>query len=136
MPNETLIAVPIKLDNPRELRLFLAKLVEKLDVVLGYRGDSGYVTSDQFQADLQQFGGQTSTLAERVEQLENAVATAQEQLEQVLAAATVAEIEAVSRTAAATYDQSNVQDIADDVKTVADKVDELIGILTTAGILS
>lgn len=136
MPNETLIAVPHKLENPREFRLFLVKLVEKIDVVLGYRGDSGYVTNEQFQSDLEQFGGQTATVAERLATAEETLSEVQQTLGQLLSVATIDELNSSTITATASYDQSNVQTIADEVKTVADKIDEVIAALTDAGILS
>jgi len=43
--NETLIQVPTNLSDPFQLTLFLRKLVEKIDVVLGYRGQDPYLAS-------------------------------------------------------------------------------------------
>ena len=42
MANETLAQVPSDVSDPVALKRFLSSLVERLDVVLGYRGDSSY----------------------------------------------------------------------------------------------
>ena len=42
MANETLAQVPSDVSDPVVLKRFLSSLVERLDVVLGYRGDSSY----------------------------------------------------------------------------------------------
>jgi hypothetical protein len=47
--NETIIAVPITIEERGQLRQFLVRLVEKLDIVLGYRGDDPYVSISQLQ---------------------------------------------------------------------------------------
>lgn len=41
--NETLIQVPNSLDEPIQLRKFLLQLIEKLDIILGYRGQDPYL---------------------------------------------------------------------------------------------
>lgn len=38
MANESIVAVPLNLENPEVLKRFLRTLVERLDIVLGYRG--------------------------------------------------------------------------------------------------
>ncbi len=43
--NETIIQVPAELGEPIQLRKFLLKLVENLDIILGFRGQDPYVTS-------------------------------------------------------------------------------------------
>lgn len=44
MANETLAQVPSDVSDPVVLKRFLSSLVERLDVVLGYRGDSAYAS--------------------------------------------------------------------------------------------
>ena len=44
MANETLAQVPSDVSDPVVLKRFLSSLVERLDVVLGYRGDSSYAS--------------------------------------------------------------------------------------------
>lgn len=48
--NETIIQVPTDLRDPFQLTLFLRKLVEKLDIVLGYRGQNPYLASSDMQS--------------------------------------------------------------------------------------
>jgi hypothetical protein len=45
--NESIIAVPISVEQQGQTRQFLVRLVEKLDIVLGYRGGDPYVSSSQ-----------------------------------------------------------------------------------------
>lgn len=48
--NETIIAVPLIVEQPGQTRQFLVRLIEKLDIVLGYRGDDPYVSLSQLQS--------------------------------------------------------------------------------------
>ena len=48
--NETIIAVPITIEERGQLRQFLVRLVEKLDIVLGYRGNDPYVSISDLQS--------------------------------------------------------------------------------------
>ena len=48
--NETIIAVPISVEQQGQTRQFLVRLVEKLDIVLGYRGNDPYVSISQLQS--------------------------------------------------------------------------------------
>jgi len=45
--NESIIAVPITVEQPGQTRQFLVRLVEQLDIVLGNRGGDPYVSSSQ-----------------------------------------------------------------------------------------
>lgn len=45
--NETLIQVPANLNDSLSLRRFLLQLVEKLDIILGYRGQDPYISKSQ-----------------------------------------------------------------------------------------
>lgn len=45
--NESIAAVPADISDPITLKRFLDRLVERLDIVLGYRGGDPYVTSDR-----------------------------------------------------------------------------------------
>lgn len=45
--NESIAAVPTDISDPITLKRFLDRLVERLDIVLGYRGGDPYVTSDE-----------------------------------------------------------------------------------------
>lgn len=45
--NESIIAVPITVEQSGQTRQFLVRLVEKLDIVLGRRGGDPYVSNSQ-----------------------------------------------------------------------------------------
>jgi len=47
MPNQTIASVPANVEEPTVLKRFLLRLIEELDIVLGYRGDSSYVSQSQ-----------------------------------------------------------------------------------------
>ena len=47
MPNQTIAAVPVDLADPTVLKRFLIHLIEQLDIVLGYRGTTEYVSTAQ-----------------------------------------------------------------------------------------
>ena len=49
--NETIVAVPITVEQQGQTRQFLVRLVEKLDIVLGYRGNDPYVSISQLQSE-------------------------------------------------------------------------------------
>lgn len=44
MPNQTIIAVPVDVAEPQVLKRFLTRLIEELDLVLGFRGEDPYVS--------------------------------------------------------------------------------------------
>ena len=48
--NESIVAVPITVEEKGQLRQFLVRLVEQLDIVLGYRGNDPYVSISQLQS--------------------------------------------------------------------------------------
>lgn len=45
MANETIAQVPADVTDPVVLKRFLSRLVERLDITLGFRGDDAYATS-------------------------------------------------------------------------------------------
>ena len=51
--NETIIAIPLGVTNPAELRTFLVKLIVSLDVLVGLRGgETPLVTKDFLEEEL------------------------------------------------------------------------------------
>jgi len=46
--NESLLPVPSNVAEPLALRKFLVSLIEKLDIILGYRGQDPYVSKKDF----------------------------------------------------------------------------------------
>ena len=76
MANETLAQIPSDVSDPVALKRFLSTLVERLDTVLGYRGDTAYA-SDTNVKDLA-----TST-AENFTTANEAISAAQSDIESV-----------------------------------------------------
>ena len=61
MTNQTIAVIPINVADEEELRKFLARLVERLDLILGFRGTPATTAATQ---------AQTLTVAERLLALE------------------------------------------------------------------
>lgn len=75
MINESLLQVPASVEDPAVLKRFLDRLVERLDIVLGYRGNDPYAaTSD--------LGLAVSSLTQEAEQLVEQVNTESENVNQ------------------------------------------------------
>lgn len=74
MANETLAQVPSDVSDPVALKRFLLSLVERLDIVLGYRGDSSYA-SDTTVKDL------STTVAENQTSTSESISTIQSSLD-------------------------------------------------------
>lgn len=102
MSNEPLVEIPTDLTDEEVLRQFLYELVVKLETALGYRTD-----------DIDESVYVKSKTDERLAELLDGLT----QLSQD------------TITANATYSQTNIQDIADNLKAVADKLDALIAVL-------
>lgn len=49
MSNESLFQVPVSVEDPDVLKRFLDRLVERLDIVLGYRGDNPYAAASDLE---------------------------------------------------------------------------------------
>ena len=120
--NETLAAVPLDLDEAGQTRRFLLTLVEKLDIVLGYRGGPTYITAGSLASDLPQLNAlelsilniaQTATTA-YVDPLiaglksSNAVADADNTVNTVSAPPTQAEVAALASQIGANADTFNL----------------------------
>lgn len=81
--NETLIVVPNALEDTLVLKKFLVRLVEKLDIVLGYRGQDPYITKSsvtstdniiaELPANLEEINTTLSTQDESISELEDSL---------------------------------------------------------------
>lgn len=76
MANETLAQIPSDVSDPVALKRFLSTLVERLDTVLGFRGDTAYA-SDTNVKDL------AMSIAENFTTANEAIAAAQSDIESV-----------------------------------------------------
>ncbi|RKY53161.1 MAG: hypothetical protein DRP93_07020 [Candidatus Neomarinimicrobiota bacterium] len=108
MPNESIIAVPIDVAEPVQLRRFINKLVEELDLVLGYRGQNKYVaSSDLIGADLTlaTLASGLASLEEYLETLTGTLTTAESSIEDnATAIAAVEDLHTSTALGAAFYD--------------------------------
>lgn len=88
MINESLFQVPASVEDPDVLKRFLDRLVERLDIVLGYRGDNPYAATSDLTtavAALTQEAEQIATkLVEETESLNQQLLTLVAQLEEQL----------------------------------------------------
>lgn len=77
MINESLFQVPASVEDPDVLKRFLDRLVERLDIVLGYRGDNPYAATSDLETAV-------SALTAEAEQLTTQLGTETESLNQQL----------------------------------------------------
>lgn len=96
MSNQTLLQVPTDVGDAETLKRFLDRLVERLDIILGYRGDAAYATEEQLTALQSQTEEQTQTLAvaaeeakvvfeQQIQQLVDELSTQLDRLEDLVA---------------------------------------------------
>ncbi len=146
MANQTLIAIPAKFDNFFQVRTVLLKLVENLDIVLGFRGSDSYASVNALgvvQAQIQQ---QLTTLNQLISQEVMAQIDANQQivtdsleeitvrLDDIQAATPVTALTYVAPAISAAYVQAEVQAIANNLQIVATKVNQILTVLVAAEI--
>lgn len=146
--NETIVAVPLSVENPGQTRQFLLRLVEKLDIVLGYRGEDPYVSISQLQ-DVQNnaSSGLTQleqtiidTINENSEAVAAVLTTTSEQntqaIESLKSSSSVSNADDSTQTISAAYTQIEVQNIQDQVVDVASKLNSLLAALRGTEIIA
>lgn len=150
MANGTLIAVPPNVDSPQALRLFLTRLIEKLDIAFGYRGNTSFVTqndiaslasSDTLQKSIQELTqtGQ-SIFDQSKEYTDEEIEAVNETIENLSFTnnpeqAPVSDSSVAPLTMLGSYDQPQQQQLANDVIAIQDKVNEILVALRAAEIL-
>jgi hypothetical protein len=140
MANETLVSMPTKFEDFRQVRAFAVKLVEQLDIVLGYRGTVGYEqagtastltkttlaslteTADEFSQVLDEFREELVAITESIEQYKTGLS--------------IADTSYTAPTISVLYVPAEVQGIADSLESVSDKLDSLLAALRGVEILS
>lgn len=151
MANQTIISVPTNFADFKQIRTFVIRLIEQLDIVLGYRGNSGYevsgtastlladVVSENTEQQLK-FGTELSTLTDALNQFIIATNEAFEEvndtLDTIQQGTIIADLSYTAPTVSATYNQSEVQGLADQLQVTSDKLDSLLAVLRTAEIIS
>lgn len=147
MRNQTIVALPARFDEFKQVRTFAVKLIEQLDRVLGYRGDNPYVTEEELSSAADATG---LTLAELIVELRqtvdqllsqdqllaDAVALAEGRLDTIQAGTALADDVYAGGTASATYSQTELQDTMDALLALSASHNNLLAILRTAEIIS
>lgn len=85
MPNETIAAVPANVAEPVTLKRFLDRLIEKLDIVLGFRGDDGYITGTDLEAGLNPALDTLAEIATAIQTLQRELTSLEESSEDLTA---------------------------------------------------
>jgi len=141
MANETLISVPT--DLPVEVRQFLVRLVGRLDQVIGARANDPAAGATDLAAAVAQLNARSQSIQLTLQAFATGQATAAlgtaneytdgkiEDLEQP----PIADLGYTAVTVSGSFVQAEVQQIASDLQTVADKLDTLLAALRTAGLL-
>lgn len=93
MNRETIASVPVLIESQEDVRRFLQQLVDRIDVVLGFKGDTKYLTSEdltdvnteltslrQLQEDLSTVETELTNLKTSVEEAIERIDTVEEQL--------------------------------------------------------
>ena len=150
--NESIVAVPITVEQRGQLRQFLVRLVEQLDIVLGYRGNDPYVSLSQLQS--------VSTLASddltRLEQtvldiitalftenndivtnlLAGIITSTAEAIEALKSTSTITDADDSTQTISSSPTQIEVQNIQDQVTSNAEDFNDLLLALRETGIIA
>ena len=150
--NESIIAVPINVEQAGQTRQFLVRLVEKLDIVLGYRGDDPYVKLSDLQTNTSTIDSNLTQLeqtilnvitgllnenSEVVTQLINALTEATNQaIEDLKSSTTVNDADDSTQTVSNPPTQTEVQNIQDQVVDVATQLNELLAALRATEIIA
>jgi len=144
MSNQTIVAVPTKFEEFKQIRAFIVRLVTELDIVLGYRGEDPYVTATTLtttgSSSSRTVGEQLEELKKAIEELESVVATGDattlERLDTIQALTPIVDHSYTAPTAGVGYSQAQMQDTVDNLALVNDKLNELFVILRTASIVT
>jgi hypothetical protein len=147
--NESIIAVPITVEQSGQTRQFLVRLVERLDLVIGTRGGDPYVPESKLNETQVGLTKLEQTVLEIIERL---LGTADSETVAILIAATQeatnAEIEALKSSSAisnasataivmgASYNQVKAQNAADHTAAVAVQLNSLLTALRGTEIIA
>lgn len=139
MANETLVNVPTKFQDFKQVRAFAVKLIENLDTVLGYRGSVGYEEAGTAEVLTEETLASLAQTVEEFDQVLDAfredLTALNESINQYKTSTTIADTTYTAPTVSGTYNQSEVQGIANTLETVSDKLDTLLGVLRTVEII-
>ena len=149
LDNQTIIAVPITVEQSGQTRQFLVRLVEQLDIVLGFRGGDPYVSLSQLQQS--QLSGLTTleqTILTVITRLltESSVITDQllvglleatnEAIDALKSPDVISDNDTTSQTVGGSYSQTQVKAIADQTAANAVDFNNLLTALRGTGIIA
>lgn len=136
------MAVPATVEQPGQTRQFLVRLVEKLDIVLGYRGNDPYVSASQLQnttdtsltaLEKTVLNIVTQLLSDNIDTLTSDIS---ESIEALKSTDTVTDADDSTQVISNPPTQVQVQNIQDQVETNAVRFNDLLTILRELGIIA
>lgn len=129
MASKTFIQIPSDVQNPAILRRFLAELILRLDIAFGNRARSPFASTSS----LASVAGAVSTVNDQVATLQTLLDVYTDGFNQPaepnLNFGPAPDI-------SPTYSESEVQLLANNIKVLADKVDDILAIMRNAKIIS
>ena len=143
MSNQTLVSIPSKFENFKQIRQFAVRLVEKLDVVLGFRSTTGYETAgtaEAYAATIIDLISQNTlaidAVVDSVEAVQSSIDDLVAAIDSMRLAVAISDLAYTAPTISAVYNQSQVQGLATNLEAVSDKLDTVMAVLRTAGVLA
>jgi hypothetical protein len=136
MASKTFIQIPSNVDNPAILRRFLSELVLRLDIAFGNRAQSPFASTssiDTIHTTLGTVDAVLGTVSEKVATLQTLLDIYSEGFNQPAQANLNFP---TAPTIDSTYNASQVQQLANNVKVLANKIDNLLEVLRNAKIIS
>lgn len=135
--NETVIAVPITVEQKGQTRQFLVRLVEKLDIVLGYRGGDPYATT----SNLTQLEQIVLSVIERLFELDTSLAdsllsSTTNAIEELQSDEVIADADITTQTISDPPTQAEVSNLASQVASNATTYNDLLNALRETGIIA
>jgi len=142
--NQTIIGVPLNVEEEGELRKFLIRLLEKLDVIFGYRGDDPFVTISQLQ-DVSSAANQNltqleqliiKTITENISVLNAALDETGNSIDSLKSDSAITDASTTSQTITDPPTQIEVQNIQNQVVNVATQLNALLAALRGTEIIA
>ena len=142
--NESIIAVPVSVEQEGQTRQFLVRLVERLDLVIGTRGGDPYVPESRLNEATAELSKLEQTVFDIVQSLLTVdgdlailiIEQANEAIEALKSSAVITDANAVAEVMGASYNQVKAQAAADHTAAVATTLNALLAALRDTEIIS
>ena len=143
--NQTIIGVPLTVENPGQTRQFLVRLIEKLDIVLGYRGDEPYATISDLQSARTRTDSELTQLERTILNVVNNILAnssnaltdlIEQSIEDLKSSSTVSNADTSSQTISDPPTQAQVQALQNQVVTNANRLNDLLSALRGTEIIA